>query len=157
LAKVPNPVFKTLEIKPWVHGIGLLFQPEFQSGDIHFSTSLDKDITSILTDEKLLNQVIINLMTNAIDAVSLNSIEEQKKISISIWRTQLNTVQIEVSDNGCGIEESLMDKIFVPFFTTKEGGNGIGLSLSRQIVRKLRGKLTFRSQSGHGSKFIVEL
>jgi len=62
-----------------------------------------------------------------------------------------------LSDNGCGIDESLVDKIFIPFFTTKEGGNGIGLSLSRQIIRKLNGKISVQSVKNKGSVFIVEI
>jgi signal transduction histidine kinase len=62
-----------------------------------------------------------------------------------------------LSDNGCGIDESLLDKIFIPFFTTKEGGNGIGLSLSRQIIRKLNGKISVQSVKNKGSVFIVEI
>lgn len=63
---------------------------------------------------------------------------------------------IQFSDNGSGIDESLMDKIFVPFFTTKEGGNGIGLSLSRQIASKLNMKLSVQSPPNQGSIFTLE-
>jgi len=168
LAKVPKPVFAPLELKQWAHGIGLLFQPEFQNRDIHFSMYHDPSATTLLTDEKLLDQVMINLMTNAIDALScLTSLDEADtrveashtpgKIQLTIRNTPSGNVQIELSDNGCGIDDSLLDRIFVPFFTTKEGGNGIGLSLSRQIVRKLNGKLFVHSVKNQGSRFVVEI
>jgi len=155
MAKVPKPVFAPLDINAWAHGIGLLFQPEFQNREITFNIVADPTITTILTDEKLLSQVMINLTTNAIDAVTSNS--KTKKISLTLHNTTAGGAHIELSDNGCGIDDTLMDKIFVPFFTTKEGGNGIGLSLSRQIVRKLNGKLTVQSVKGQGSRFGVEL
>lgn len=155
MAKVPKPTFAPLDINAWAHGIGLLFQPEFQNRDISFNFVSDPTITTILTDEKLLSQVMINLTTNAIDAVKSNS--NSKKIALTVQKTSTGGIHIELSDNGCGIDGSLMDKIFVPFFTTKEGGNGIGLSLSRQIVRKLNAKLTVQSVKEQGSRFSVEL
>lgn len=155
MAKVPKPTIAPLDINTWAHGLGLLFQPEFQNRDITFNFTADPSITTVLTDEKLLSQVMINLTTNAIDAVMSNS--GTKKIGLILHHTSGGGVHIELSDNGCGIDDTLMDKIFVPFFTTKEGGNGIGLSLSRQIVRKLNGKLTAQSVKGQGSRFGVEL
>jgi two-component system, NtrC family, nitrogen regulation sensor histidine kinase NtrY len=157
LAKVPKPIFAPLEVKPWVRGLGLLFQPELQRRSIQFEFSLDPSITTLMTDEKLLNQVMINLMTNAIDALDTISEKQTAKIQLSVRATSSDGIHIELYDNGCGIDESLMDKIFVPFFTTKEGGNGIGLSLSRQIVRKLNGKLTVQSAVGQGCRFVVAI
>jgi two-component system, NtrC family, nitrogen regulation sensor histidine kinase NtrY len=154
LTKVPQPVFSPLDLNIWAHSFELLFHSEFFEKNIHFDLKLEHKSLLVTTDEKLLNQVMINLMSNAIDAVSQN---DQKKIALSIFLTSCGTVKIELSDNGYGIDESLMDKIFVPFFTTKEGGNGIGLSLSRQIVRKLNGKLTAQSAVGQGSRFALEL
>lgn len=157
LAKVPVPTFSKLELKPWIHGLSLLFQPEFNEKNICFSANIDKSLTSIITDEKLLNQILINLFMNSIDAVSSKTMEESRNISLSINNSVNNVVRFELSDNGVGIDESILDKIFVPFFTTKEGGNGIGLSLSRQITKKLNGKLTVHSVKGLGSKFVLEI
>jgi two-component system, NtrC family, nitrogen regulation sensor histidine kinase NtrY len=155
MAKVPKPVFAPLAIDSWAHRIGLLFQPELLERGIEFTTSINPLSVIVLTDEKLLSQVLINLITNAIDSIPAGS--ANRKIKLSVQKTHTDSIQIILSDSGCGIDEALMDKIFVPFFTTKEGGNGIGLSLSRQIIRKLNGKLSVKSVLGHGSQFIVEL
>jgi two-component system, NtrC family, nitrogen regulation sensor histidine kinase NtrY len=74
---------------------------------------------------------MINLMMNAMDAIKQNCSDNPGKITLSIRTLSSHTVLFELSDNGCGISESQLDKIFIPFFSTKEGGNGIGLSLSR--------------------------
>lgn len=157
LAKVPVPIFSKLELKSWIQGLSILFQPEFNEKNINFSTNIDKSLSSIITDEKLLNQVLINLFMNSIDAVTSKPLEESRNISLTINNAGNNVVRFELSDNGVGIDESILDKIFVPFFTTKEGGNGIGLSLSRQITKKLNGKLTVHSVKGLGSKFVLEV
>jgi len=157
LAKVPQPIFSTLNVKTWVQGMTLLFKPTMEQHGIRFSTSLSKGIDLIQTDEKLLDQLMINLMTNAIEAVCSNPERDVPSIGLSVRKSSANTLLLELSDNGPGIDESLMDKIFVPFFTTKEGGNGIGLSLSRQLASKLNMKLSVRSKPSQGSTFQLEL
>jgi len=158
LAHVPQPVFAPLDVKSWVHGLGLLFRPEFQNRDIDFSFAVDSSLSTILTDEKILNQVMINLITNSIEALSsYRGMAVVKKIKLTVHGTPTGSVQIELSDNGCGIDSTVMDKIFIPFFTTKEGGNGIGLSLSRQLIRKLNGKISVHSKVGQGSCFVVDI
>jgi two-component system, NtrC family, nitrogen regulation sensor histidine kinase NtrY len=156
LAKVPQPTFATLDLKIWMQGFTLLFKPTFQQHNIQFNSSLGSPTGSIQTDEKLFNQILINLMTNAIEAVCEKAEGEERKIRLTIHETPSKSVVFELSDNGAGIDEALMDKIFVPFFTTKEGGNGIGLSLSRQMARKLNMKLGVRSQKGQGCIFQLE-
>jgi len=158
LAHVPQPVFAPLDVKSWVHGLGLLFRPEFQNRDIDFSFAVDSSLSTILTDEKILNQVMINLITNSIEALSsYRGMAVVKKIKLTVHGAPTGSVQIELSDNGCGIDSTVMDKIFIPFFTTKEGGNGIGLSLSRQLIRKLNGKISVHSKVGQGSCFVVDI
>lgn len=157
LTKVPESIFAPLAIAPWIQGFSFLFQSELQENGIDFECIRDEQVKEILTDEKLLNQVLINLMVNAIHAVTQKEPPGNKRITLSVHRTPAGSARIELADNGCGMEEDLMDKIFIPFFTTKEGGSGIGLSLSRQIIRKLNGKLTAQSIKNKGSRFIVEI
>jgi two-component system, NtrC family, nitrogen regulation sensor histidine kinase NtrY len=156
LAKVPQPTFATLDLKAWMQGFTLLFKPTLQQHNIQFHVSVGANLTTIQTDEKLLDQILINLMTNAIEAVCDKADGEERKIRLSVHETSGKSVVLELSDNGAGIDENLMDKIFVPFFTTKEGGNGIGLSLSRQLASKLNMKLSVRSHPGQGSIFQLE-
>jgi len=157
LTKIPNPVFEPMNIHTWADSFEFLFRSEFLEHNWAFQNQIDSSLHTVLTDEKLFGQVMINLMTNAMDAIKQNSSDNPGKITLVIRSSSPHTVQFILSDNGCGIDESLLDKIFIPFFTTKEGGNGIGLSLSRQIIRKLNGKISVQSVKNKGSVFIVEI
>ncbi len=157
LAKVPQPVFGPLDVKTWMQGFSLLFKPTLEQHTIRFNALFVQGIDNIQTDERLFNQLMINLMTNAIEAVCSKPDGEERCISLQVHDSTSHTVLIELTDNGPGIEDELLDKIFVPFFTTKSGGNGIGLSLSRQLARQLNIKLSVHSQPGEGSTFQLEL
>jgi two-component system, NtrC family, nitrogen regulation sensor histidine kinase NtrY len=157
LTKVPNPIFAPMDVCSWSESLEFLFRPLLKENKCQFQCRIESGIKAVLTDEKLFNQVMINLMTNAIDAIKQNDNDNPPKITLIIRPASTHSTLFELTDNGCGISESVMDKIFVPFFTTKEGGNGIGLSLSRQIVRKLNGKIYVRSAENKGSRFVVEI
>lgn len=157
LTKIPTPTFGQMDIHSWSESFELLFRSEFQKNNWQFRRHLDPNLTTLLTDEKLFDQILINLMTNAMDAIRNNTPDNPGRITLTITRSTAQTVLFELADNGPGIDESLMDKIFVPFFTTKEGGNGIGLSLSRQIARHLNGKLSVQSEKGKGCRFLLEI
>jgi len=157
LTKIPDPIFEKMNVSDWVESFEFLFRQHLKENNCLFQYHIDQQLPSVLTDEKLFNQVMINLMTNAIDAVKQNAANNPAKISLHIRASAGQSILFELTDNGCGINESLLDKIFIPFFTTKEGGNGIGLSLSRQIVRKLNGKIYVRSTEKKGSRFVVEI
>lgn len=104
-------------------------------------------------DGELFSQVILNLMLNAIQA--FDGVENGQ---ISVHSSTSNhRTQVVVEDNGCGIAPDVLDDIFVPFFTTKKEGSGIGLSLSRQIVRMHQGKITVKSMLGKGTKVTIEI
>jgi signal transduction histidine kinase len=104
----------------------------------------------LTADPDLIDQVVINLMLNAIDAVKE---VEDPKIAILATLNNNNRVVIDFQDNGKGIHPDIMDKIFMPFFTSKKHGSGIGLSLSRQIMRLHKGSITVRSKVGEGTVF----
>jgi len=157
LTKIPNPVFEPMNIHTWFESFEFLFRSEFLKNNWAYQSQIELSLPTVLTDEKLFGQVMINLMTNAMDAIKQNSSDNPGKITLIIRSASSHAVQFILSDNGCGIDESLVDKIFIPFFTTKEGGNGIGLSLSRQIIRKLNGKISVQSVKNKGSVFIVEI
>ena len=106
----------------------------------------------IQADEKLLEQVLLNLLKNAIEAIEIT---QNGKVIIETIETQKG-ITISVSDNGVGIDATNMDQIFTPFFTTKKDGTGIGLSLSRQIMRLHGGNLT--AVSGvNGTTFTISM
>ncbi len=106
----------------------------------------------IIADEKQIAQVLINLVKNADEALKD---QENGKISIKAEINKNDRTQISVTDNGQGIPGDLLDKIFVPFFSTKENGSGIGLSLSRQIMQMHGGTLKVESQPQRTSFTIV--
>jgi signal transduction histidine kinase len=104
-------------------------------------------------DIALMEQVLINLIKNALEALPKNG---AGKIIIEIKTKLSNEVSISVTDNGPGIDPEILPKIFIPFFTTKTSGSGIGLSLSRQILKLHNGNLKVHSALGEGSTFIME-
>ena len=107
-----------------------------------------------IADVELIEQVIINLLKNAIEAARE---VEQPTIEIRAIKTNEGKTFIEVQDNGKGIPQDVLDKIFVPFFTTKKEGSGIGLSLSRQIMRLHKGNIEVNSVMGQGTVFTLSL
>lgn len=142
LTRIPRPVFAKIEIDDWFHRIYLLMQPRLDDDKINFCIQRTEQLANFSGDEKLLSQVLINLFNNAIDALSQTT---ERRIAL---RTSINPQGkfcIHLTDNGPGISPDNLDKIFVPFFTTKENGSGIGLSLSRQIMHLHGGSITIHS------------
>jgi signal transduction histidine kinase len=99
-------------------------------------------------DQTQIEQVLINLMHNAIQALED---APQKEIHLKGFIDEAGKIIVEVSDTGKGIEEEALGKIFIPFFTTKQKGSGIGLSLSKQIMRRHKGNIQVRSELGQGT------
>jgi signal transduction histidine kinase len=100
----------------------------------------------------LIEQVLINLIKNAIQAFGEKT---DKKISLYAHLNETGNVLISVKDNGTGIEPEALEKIFIPFFSTKKTGSGIGLSLSRQIMRQHEGNISVKSEMGEGTEFVL--
>mgnify|MGYP001810429354 FL=1 len=101
-------------------------------------------------DQTLIEQVLINLIQNAIQAVEDTV---TRIVSLKAFIDESGKIIIEISDSGKGIEEEALGKIFIPFFTTKKKGSGIGLSLSKQIMRRHKGNIQVKSKLGEGSTF----
>ncbi len=119
---------------------------------------LEKSIpenSMVNTDEKLLSQVIINLLKNACEALILGNVENPK-ILLSL-RQSNNTTRIEITNNGPHIPAEIREQIFIPFFTTKEDGSGVGLSLSRQIMLKMNGDVLLNSIKEKQTTFTIIL
>ncbi len=150
LAKIPQPTIRVINIQQWLKSISTLFKADMIENSIDFRINMDNNIQEINSDERLLNQVVINLLKNSIDAVKESS---QKEIAITVIKDDNSAIKISISDTGVGIAPELLDKIFIPFFTTKTEGNGIGLSLSRQIMKKLDGTISVKSNHKNGTCF----
>src|SRR5690606_9203708 len=119
--------------------------------DIALTISIDPGSLNAQLDRTLIEQVLINLVTNSIHALEGHA---NPKVSLSAYRTN-GMLTIEVHDNGKGIPQKELNEIFVPFFSTKKNGSGIGLSLSKQIVSLHGGTIKVSSKEGKGTSFYL--
>jgi len=138
LTKVPPPRVEKVKAKSLIENVVKLMQSTISENHIKISYQINPEDLIIALDPNLIEQVLINLVKNAIEALS-----ETKNAKINITAGLENEhPYISISDNGPGIEPEIMDEVFVPFFTTREEGSGIGLSLSRQIMRLHNGSIS---------------
>ena len=149
LTKLPTPKFNSVNLKSLFDNIVTLFKEELKNIKLILEIP---EKTEILADRDLLDQVFINLIKNACDA--LHGIEGS---TIRIHVEQNDVTTITITDNGEGIDEDKLDKIFIPFFTTKTEGSGIGLALSRQIIRLHNGSIGIKSQRGAGTEVTITI
>lgn len=136
---IPIPKFTMLSLKLLFSNVNMLMKPNFQRANIDFECELNPQNIEIIADEELMEMVLINLVKNAHEAVSS---VDNPRIRLRGYLDEFQRVIIEVEDNGPGIIPDALERIFIPFFTTKKGGSGIGLSLSRQIVQMHNGNIT---------------
>jgi two-component system, NtrC family, nitrogen regulation sensor histidine kinase NtrY len=141
LTRVPDPEKKLFRVADLLERVRTLFDTDEKNKKSNLSVSLNDPGLELYADQNLIAQVLINLLKNAIEA---NEDNRDAKIVISVSSENRN-IEICVSDNGPGIIEENLDKIFVPFFTTRKRGSGIGLSISRQIMKIHGGSLKVRS------------
>ena len=127
-------------------------EEELRQNEIKLITSVIPPDIELSADEQLLEQVMINMVKNAIQALSNR---DDPKIVIKAFINKRGRLTIQVKDNGQGILKEVLDKIFIPFFTTKPKGSGIGLSLSRQIMRLHGGTITANSEPDTGTTFTL--
>ncbi|MEP7256367.1 MAG: ATP-binding protein, partial [Ferruginibacter sp.] len=148
--KITNPNLKKIYIRDMFENLHRLMQPTFEQKNIELEIILkDPDLT-LEADTDLIEQVLINLILNAADAVKEVA---NPRILLSAYITANNKVVIKVSDNGIGISADLMEKIFIPFFSTRKTGSGIGLSLCKQIMMLHKGNIKVQSVAGEGTAF----
>lgn len=154
ISKLPQPEFATFDVDDWVGQLKIAFSGKMRENDIDFKISADKSLKEVIADKKLLNQVIINLINNSIEALLEKN--QDRQIRMQLLRTPQNNVIMRVINNGPLIPPALLEKIFVPFFTTKKNGSGIGLSISQEIMKLHNGSITAVSSEESGTCFIVE-
>lgn len=152
LTKVPMPKFKPLLIRDWLNTVQVLMKTRLDSEKIKLELVIKNVREELMGDEKLLTQVMINLLNNAADALKNTT---RKKITIGVSENLEGSLRISISDNGKGIPPEEMEKIFIPFYTTKESGSGIGLSLSRKIMRLHKGSISAVSNPGVLTTFVL--
>lgn len=143
LTRIPKPNFTIFSVNDLLYNIYKLFEKKITSKQIEYTTIVEPLTLKLTADEQLIEQVIINMIQNSIHAVENSS---QPKIEIQAFVNKRERVTILIKDNGQGIIKEVRDKIFIPFFTTKSNGSGIGLSLSKQILRLHNGSITVQSK-----------
>ncbi len=139
---LPKPKIATVRLKDMIEHVAQLMKPELKKTPINFVHSCNSEYLTIQADLDMIEQVLINLLKNAIEALAET---ENPKLEL-VGRYDENSVKIEVIDNGSGIIKEALEHIFVPFYTTKRSGSGIGLSLSRQIMQMHNGSITVESE-----------
>ncbi len=152
LTSIPKPRQLMIPVKILLEELCMLHRKELMEKNIHLKILVYPEDLTISADKNMIEQVIINLLKNAIQ-----SFEEQdnKQIELKASLNEKSRPLIAVKDNGTGIDPEAMEKIFIPFYTTKKTGSGIGLSLSRQIMRQHQGTLSVKSTVGKGTEFIM--
>ena len=123
---------------------------------VAFTLDLRQPLRAILADRIQIQQAIINLLLNAFDAVS-EAEERSRRVTLSVLTEDSGCIKVLVHDSGKGIEPDALPKIFDAFFSTKAGGMGMGLAISRSIIEAHGGRLSVSSNPGHGSTFEIAL
>jgi len=150
LTRLPKPDKTIFKMEDLVNRIKVLYASLENSEKVKLAVSISPPDMELFADENLISQVLINLTKNALQA---NEKNPEAKIQITIGVNSEHRPEIRVTDNGPGIPDEILEQIFVPFFTTRENGSGIGLSLSRQIMRLHGGSLQVRSIPGKETIF----
>lgn len=153
LNKISTPQLSTILIRDLFENIFNLMQPTLDQKNIEMEIVLKEMGLILEADITLVEQVLINLVINAIDAVKET---ETGRIILSAGENSNRKVFIKVSDNGKGMSDEVLEKIFVPFFSTKKSGGGIGLSLCKQIMMVHKGNINVQSKTGEGSVFTMQ-
>lgn len=147
---VPQPQPTPIEVRKLLEQATTLISSELQSRNVTLQIRINNEVETINADRNLLMQVIQNLLKNALQATP-----EGGEITLTTDVNSANRALLKIYNSGEAIPEDIRQYIFIPFFTTKEGGSGIGLSLSRYIMRLHGGNLRYLPQPG-GSAFILE-
>lgn len=143
LTRLPVPNFRITPLEDLFKRVDTLMKERLDKGRIRLRTSIEPRTLELTADPELIEQILLNLLINSCQALEGMA---SPRIELRARQDGQGRVMIQVADNGPGIIDEAMQKIFVPFFTTKPNGSGIGLSLSRQIMRLHRGNLTVQSK-----------
>jgi signal transduction histidine kinase len=152
LTKLPQLNVTGIDIPKLFDKLKYLFEEQLRLKNIQMETNT-AGLERTFADQKMIEQVMINLLKNAIEA--FDNIPDPR-ISLTAYRDNDGRELIEVKDNGPGIPEDRIDQVFVPFYTTKETGSGIGLSLCREIIRLHKAEINIESGNGSGTTVILK-
>jgi nitrogen fixation/metabolism regulation signal transduction histidine kinase len=150
---LPRPTFADVNVQALLERVRTLMARELEDRNISLTLDCEDAALGIRADAGQAEQVLINLLRNAIDSLADAAAGH---ITVRASRDEHGKVLVQVADNGAGIAAEHLDDIFVPFFTTKRNGTGVGLSVSRQIMQANNGLISVRSTPGKGSVFTLE-
>ncbi|MGZ4978553.1 MAG: PAS domain-containing sensor histidine kinase [Methylobacter sp.] len=149
--------FSTADINSLIHEAVSLCIAELKQNKIKLSFKLENHLPPVYVDRIQIEQIIINLILNSIDALQNLPAKQQRRITIESESILTNEIQVRVKDNGKGLDPEQQQKIMTPFYTTKANGMGMGLSISRSLVEAHEGRLHFNSRPGKGTTFYFTL
>lgn len=152
LTRIPKPDFQIFPAAELLERVVQLMKNQIEEKGISLKVEVEPESLELTADPELIEQVVINLMLNATEALQNTA---EAKIELSSRLDERGRVLITVADNGPGITGEVKEKIFTPFFTTKKDGSGIGLSLSRQIMRLHKGSIALKSNPGMTTVFTL--
>ncbi|MCX7991353.1 MAG: cache domain-containing protein [Proteobacteria bacterium] len=152
-AKIPKPDFQKVSINELLEEIISFVSNHPEIRDIEIEKSFDDSLTPILIDPDQIRQVALNLILNSVSAIK----EKGGKITIKTEKGIEGFVNIIFEDNGEGIPEENLKKIFEPFFSTKDKGTGLGLAIVRQIIKQHLGNISIESKVGEGTRIYITL
>jgi two-component system nitrogen regulation sensor histidine kinase NtrY len=152
VTQIPPPELAIVSVKPLLDNVKRLFDARIKKEEIHFLIQCNPTDLEVWADEQMLEQILINLIINAIHAVDETP---KKEIILEAGINPFGGVEIKVMDNGKGIPEDQIDEIFIPFFSTKKEGSGVGLSISRQLIQAQGGHIQVKSEVGKGTIFVL--
>jgi two-component system, NtrC family, nitrogen regulation sensor histidine kinase NtrY len=153
-SKMPQPKLESVQVNDLLRGVAQLFQAQLQAPErtaITCKLELAENLDPIAVDPELLHRAISNLVLNAMDAmpqggtITLRSSRDDGK------------VMIEVADTGTGLTPEECERIFTPYYTSKQHGTGLGLAIVQSVISDHGGRISVRSQAGRGTTFIIEL
>jgi two-component system nitrogen regulation sensor histidine kinase NtrY len=153
LNKITTLNLKNIYVRDLFENLHHLMQPTLDQKNIEMEIVLKDPDLQLEADTNLLEQVLINLVVNAMEAVKER---EEPRIVLSAYYANNHRTVIKVADNGNGMTEEVLDKIFIPFFSTKKNGSGIGLSLCKQIMMLHKGNIQVQSVEGQGTAFMMQ-
>ena len=158
MTRIKHPNLEETPIAELLEHVISLLKNEMDDKQIELKVTIVPADLTVLIDKEQIEQVLINLMKNAIEALAENEEDgkSSKQLNLKAWKSESEGAYVSIADNGTGIDEEALKKIFIPFFTTKKHGSGIGLSLSKQIMRHHRGTISVKSALNAGTEFTLK-
>ncbi|MBU1318273.1 MAG: ATP-binding protein [candidate division Zixibacteria bacterium] len=152
LARIPKPNIQLVSVSDLLRRVGQLMAEQSESHSIDLKIKIESPNIQLRADPELIEQVLINLVLNSIHALAD---KQNPSIELRSGLDSRGRAVITVADNGPGIDSEVIDKIFTPFFTTRKDGSGIGLSISRQVMRLHKGGISVKSTPGNETAFTL--